>query len=71
MAFPTARRVPTVSYETPQSVEDFMTFQPYAMWARARAECPVIRYDGNAFDSRSTFHVTTYADAEHVLRVNG
>jgi cytochrome P450 len=68
MAFPTARRVPTVSYETPQSVEDFMTFQPYAMWARARAECPVIRYDGNAFDSRPTFHVTTYADAEQVLR---
>ena len=57
-----------MSYETPQSVEEFMTFQPYEMWERARSECPVIRYEGNAFDGRETFHVTRYGDAEHVLR---
>jgi cytochrome P450 len=57
-----------VSYETPKSVEEFMTFQPYAMWARARSECPVIRTEGHAFDPRPTFQVTRYADAVEVLR---
>jgi cytochrome P450 len=57
-----------VSYDTPKSVEDFMTAQPYDMWERARSECPVIRYEGNGLDPRSTFHVTRYADAEKVLR---
>ena len=57
-----------MSYETPKSVEEFMTFQPYAMWARARSECPVIRTEGHAFDPRPSFQVTRYADAVDVLR---
>ncbi len=58
----------STAYETPTSVEAFMTAQPYAMWARARSECPVIHYEPSAWDPRSTFHVTTYSDAETVLR---
>ena len=56
-----------MSYDTPQSVESFMTFQPYEMWERARSECPVIRYDGSSWDARETFHVTQFTDAEAVL----
>ncbi|MGZ4734341.1 MAG: cytochrome P450 [Acidimicrobiia bacterium] len=57
-----------MSYETPKSVVEFMTAQPYEMWERARAECPVIRYGSNAREPHPTFHVTRYADAERVLR---
>ena len=60
--------VQTVSYETPQSVEAFMAYQPYEMWERARSECPVIPYEGSGRDGRASFHVTKYADAERVLR---
>jgi cytochrome P450 len=68
MAWQLHTGVPTVSYETPQSVESFMTFQPYEMWERARSECPVIRYGASAPDGAASFHVTKYADAERVLR---
>ncbi len=47
---------------------DFLTGQPYPVWARARPECPVIRYDGSSFDPRPSYHVTRYEDAEKVLR---
>ena len=50
---------------------DFETAQPYEMWERARAECPVIRHDAaTAFvrAGRPTFHVTRYDDVEQVLR---
>jgi len=46
---------------------DFFKGQPYPMWARARAECPVMRSEGQ-FDSRPTYHVTTQGDVERVLR---
>ena len=45
-----------------------MTAQPYEMWARARAECPVIRYDGGAAGDPPSYQVTRFADAEQVLR---
>src|SRR3954447_4727955 len=57
-----------MSYDIPSNELEWNTAQPYAMWARAREECPVIHYDGNAFDSRGSYHVTRYADAEQVLR---
>jgi cytochrome P450 len=47
---------------------DFLTGQPYPVWAQARSECPVIRYDGSSFDPRPSYHVTRYEDAEKVLR---
>ena len=47
---------------------DFMTGQPYPVWARARAECPVFRTDGQAYDPRPSYHVTRHEDAERVLR---
>jgi len=47
---------------------DFMTGQPYPMWARARSECPVMRTEGQLNDPRATFHVTMHDDVERVLR---
>jgi cytochrome P450 len=55
-------------YAQPASEHEWMTFQPYPMWARARREDPVIRFDGSGFDPRPSFHVTRYADGEQVLR---
>ena len=46
---------------------DFFTGQPYPMWARARAECPVMRTEGGV-DPRATFYVTRHDDVERVLR---
>jgi cytochrome P450 len=57
-----------MSYDQPVGKADFMTAQPYEMWARARRECPVIRYEGSPLDDRPSFHVTRYEDVEHVLR---
>lgn len=57
-----------MGYEAPRGEVDFATAQPYPMWAGARRECPVIRYEGSVGDRRSSFHVTRYADAERVLR---
>jgi cytochrome P450 len=47
---------------------DFSTGQPYEIWARARRECPVIYTHGSGMRDRPTYHVTRYADVEHVLR---
>jgi cytochrome P450 len=58
----------TVTYETPSDAADFMTAQPYPMWAEARAHCPVVRTEGTEWDPRPNFQVTRYADAEVVLR---
>ena len=55
-------------YAQPMSMQEWETFQPYAMWERARTTDPVIRFQGSGFDPRPSFHVTRYADAEHVLR---
>jgi cytochrome P450 len=49
-------------------MEEWETFQPYAMWAHGRAHDPVIRFDSYVDDGRASFHVTRYADAERVLR---
>lgn len=57
-----------MSYDQPSGEVDFMTAQPYAMWARARTECPVIAYSGTLGDERPSFHVTRFGDVEHVLR---
>lgn len=57
-----------MSYDQPNGKVDFMTAQPYEMWARARTECPVIAYSASGFDDRPSFHVTRFDDAEHVLR---
>ena len=57
-----------MGYDAPSNELDFTTAQPYEMWARARTECPVIRYDGSVFDPRPSFHVSRYEDAERVLR---
>ena len=42
--------------------------QPYAMWARARATCPVLETEGNEWAPGATFSTTTFADADRVLR---
>jgi cytochrome P450 len=48
---------------------DFFQGQPYPVWEEARrSECPVIANDASGFDSRTTYQITRYRDAEHVLR---
>lgn len=49
---------------------DFITGQPYPLWARARQECPVFKSGGNtlAFSDRPSFAVTRHADIEALLR---
>jgi len=47
---------------------DFVTGQPYPMWARARAECPVMRTEGGDVDPRPTYYVSRHDDVERVLR---
>lgn len=42
--------------------------QPYAMWGRARTECPVIETPGNDWAPQPTFSTTNWADADTVLR---
>src|SRR3954471_4429887 len=55
-------------YAQPQSMEEWETFQPYAMWAHGREHDQVIRFESFTEDSPASFHVTRYADAERVLR---
>jgi cytochrome P450 len=55
-------------YAQPASETEWMTFQPYPMWARGRATDQVIAFPGSSFDPRTSYHVTRYADAERVLR---
>jgi cytochrome P450 len=47
---------------------DFVTGQPYPVWARARTECPVMRLEGSSFDPRPSYQITRHEDAEKVLR---
>jgi cytochrome P450 len=48
---------------------DFFKAQPYAEWERARrSACPVIEHRGSDSDSRATYQITRYTDAERVLR---
>lgn len=43
--------------------------QPYPLWARYRTACPVARAEGTSnYVDRPTYHVTTWADADAVLR---
>jgi cytochrome P450 len=46
---------------------DFVTGQPYPLWEQARRECPVFR-TADGFTNRPSYHVTTFADVERVLR---
>jgi cytochrome P450 len=46
---------------------DFLTGQPYPMWARARAACPVELTQG-MFETQPTYHISRHEDAETVLR---
>ncbi len=48
---------------------DFFHGQPYPMWSDQRAECPVQR-SSVTFDSRPTYQVLDWANAESVLRDN-
>lgn len=49
---------------------DFVTGQPYPIWAQARHECPVFQSHSGTmgFTDRPMFSVTTFADVEAVLR---
>jgi len=49
---------------------DFVTGQPYPIWAEARRECPVFRsHNGpTGFTERPMYSVTRYTDVEAVLR---
>ncbi len=50
---------------------DFVTAQPYDVWQRARAECPVFESHGSSattFSDRPQYHVTRWDDIEQVLR---
>lgn len=42
--------------------------QPHSLWASLRSGCPVARSEGGASFDRPTFYVTTWSDAEAVLR---
>lgn len=46
---------------------DFLTGQPYPMWARARSACPVELTQG-MFEAQPTYHISRHEDAEAVLR---
>jgi cytochrome P450 len=55
--------------ETDRPPLDWLAAQPYETWAQARRECPVAAVqDGMGGPGRSTYQVTRYKDAEHVLR---
>ena len=50
---------------------DFVTAQPYPVWERARAECPVFESHGSSattFTDRPQYHITRWDDVEQVLR---
>ena len=47
---------------------DFSTGQPYAIWERARHECPVFHTERSGTSDRPSYHVTRYEDVERVLR---
>jgi cytochrome P450 len=48
---------------------DFVTAQPYPVWARAREECPVVATSGATVGMGGTaYQVTRWDDVEHVLR---
>ncbi len=55
-------------YAQPMSMEEWETFQPYAMWERGRATDQVIRFESFTPDAPANFMVTRYADSERVLR---
>lgn len=57
-----------MSYDLPSSEKAWNEAQPYAMWERARSECPVIQLDPMGPDSPPIHFVTRYDDAVHVLR---
>ncbi|XXX80601.1 cytochrome P450 [Sorangium sp. So ce134] len=54
--------------EKPLSTLDFSAAQPHPMWARARAETPVVRYDASSVGPAPGFLVSRHEDAERVLR---
>lgn len=54
--------------DTPPPLLDLAISQPHAMWARARAESPVIRYRASPMSPEPCFLVARYEDAERVLR---
>jgi cytochrome P450 len=47
---------------------DFETAQPYAVWAKARAECPIVPTHGAMGLDAITYQVTRWDDVERVLR---
>jgi cytochrome P450 len=50
-------------------MDEWKSFQPYAMWAYGRDHDQVIRFDSYTNDdSQPSFHVTRYEDAQRVLR---
>ncbi len=55
--------------ETDRPPLDWLAAQPYDAWAEARRACPVAGVeDGMGGPGRTTYQVTRYKDAEHVLR---
>lgn len=59
----------TRSTETAQYEIDERTGQPYPWWERFRARCPVAPAEGiNGYVARPSYHVTTWTEAESVLR---
>ena len=54
-------------YVQPMSEQEWHEFQPYAMWAHGREHDQVIALDSLG-GGPTSYHVTRYADAEHVLR---
>jgi cytochrome P450 len=60
---------PTTADEPIAYDVDFYTGQPYPIWAKARARCPVIPMEGSRMGvDRPTYAVTRWADVEAVLR---
>ncbi len=53
---------------TPIPHLDYSTQQPYPTWARMRNECPVMPNEGSDWDPRVTYSITTFSDAEKVMR---
>ncbi|WP_437784282.1 cytochrome P450 [Sorangium sp. So ce1097] len=52
----------------PSSALDLSVAQPYPLWARIRAERPVMRLEASSVGPAPTFLVSRHEDAERVLR---
>ncbi|HJO20789.1 MAG TPA: hypothetical protein QF865_10620, partial [Acidimicrobiales bacterium] len=56
-----------MDYRLPE-IDEWETAQPHAMWAEARAHCPVVSVEPQPWEDAGSFHVLGHAEAAAVLR---